>query len=52
MLKECEDCFYFKVRDVDPETGELTWGPFCLESGQPIKCEIAIQRCETKGVRK
>ncbi len=45
-MNQCEDCFYFKPRDADPETGELAWGPFCLESGKPAKCEIAVVECD------
>ena len=44
--EKCEGCFYFKVRDVDSETGDLAWGPWCLESGQPVKCEIAVVECD------
>ena len=42
---KCEGCFYFKVRDVDPETGKLAWRPFCLESGNPARCEQAAPTC-------
>lgn len=44
--KECEKCFYQKVRDADPETKELTWGPFCLKTGAPMLCEVAANGCE------
>ena len=49
--EKCEGCFYFKVRDVDSDTGVIAWGPFCLESGQPIKCEVAILECVIKGMK-
>jgi len=44
--KKCEGCYYFKPRDVDPETGELAWGPWCLESGQPIRCADEAANCD------
>ncbi len=43
---ECNGCFYQKVRDADPETGELAWGPFCLKSGSPFRCGQVSTGCE------
>jgi hypothetical protein len=48
--EKCVGCFYFKVRDVDPATGALAWGPYCWRSGNPVKCEIAILECEIMGI--
>jgi hypothetical protein len=48
MNQECEGCFYFKVRDVDSETGALAWGLFCLKAGQPVRCEVAILECDNE----
>ena len=45
---ECENCFYYKPREADPETGELAYRPWCLESEQPFKCESAVLKFETK----
>jgi hypothetical protein len=47
-MERCKSCYYRKARDVDPETGKLAWGPFCLESGQPVRCD-SILECEIKG---
>ena len=48
MNKEkCEGCYYCKVRDVDPDSGELRFGPYCLESGTPAKCGESVCKCET-----
>jgi hypothetical protein len=44
--ENCEGCYYCKPRDVDPDTKNLEFGPFCLESGQPVKCAIAGPTCE------
>ena len=43
---KCDGCYYEKPRDADPATRELAWGPWCLESGQPVKCEIAVVECD------
>ena len=48
IRQRCEGCFYQKVRDVDQKTGELAFGPFCLESGQPVRCEQAVINCELR----
>lgn len=45
MNHECESCYYRKVRDVDPDTGKLAFGPFCLATSQPVKCESASEKC-------
>jgi len=42
---DCEGCFYQKVRDVYPDTKKLSFGPFCLQSGQPVRCERAVFEC-------
>jgi hypothetical protein len=42
---ECEGCFYQKVRDVDQDTGKLSFGPFCLKTGQPVRCEQVSTAC-------
>ena len=34
----------------DPESGELSFGPYCLESGQPVRCET-IASCKIKELK-
>ena len=45
--EKCNNCYYRKTRDVDPQTGQLAWGPWCLESGHPVRCKKALEeaRC-------
>jgi hypothetical protein len=50
--KECEDCLYIKLRNADPETIQLAWEPFCLQSGVPIKCEEAVSKCIVQRLKK
>jgi hypothetical protein len=47
--KECESCFYHKVRDFNPETGQFEFGPFCLKTGAPVRCEYASENCKLAG---
>ena len=42
----CEGCYFYKLRDVDPDTGRLAWGPWCLKSGQPVRCDVSVLECE------
>jgi len=50
--KECENCLYIKLRNVDAETRQLAWAPFCLQSGVPIKCEKAVSKCIVQRLKK
>jgi len=47
----CEGCYYFKARDFDPEAGKIAFGPFCLKSGSPIRCEAVVNECDLKRKR-
>lgn len=50
--KECEDCLYIKLRNADPETIQLAWESFCLQSGVLIKCVEAVSKCIVQGLKK
>jgi len=50
--KEYEECLYIRLRNTDPETRQLAWEPFCLQSGVPIKCEEAVSKCVVQRLKK
>jgi hypothetical protein len=44
----CEGCYFKKERDTDPESKKIEWGPFCLKTGVPVRCEKEAKNCACK----